>query len=52
MTYKIKYDMQDLMRASVKKTQRGGLGFLRERPGPRAHTGELWEAAGESEKLG
>lgn len=29
MTYKIKYDTRDLMRASLKKTQWWGLGFLR-----------------------
>lgn len=52
MTHKIKYDTQDLMRASLKKTQRWGLGFLRGRPGPRARTGELWETAGELEELG
>lgn len=51
MTYKIKYDTRDLMRASLKKTQRRGLGFLRGRPGPRARTGELWEAVGELEEL-
>lgn len=52
MTYKIKYDKQDLMRASLKKTQRWGLNFLRGGPGPRARTRELGDAAGELEELG
>lgn len=46
MTCKIKYDMRDLMRANLKKTQRWGLCLLRGRPGPRARTGETLGGGG------
>lgn len=46
VTHKIKSDVQVIMRTSIKKTQRGGLGFLKGRPGPRVHAREAKRGIG------